>query len=145
MGLQDCSLARIAMDAKFEVTMRKCNGMGALRRAATTSRAAAMANNNVEQGRMPGVTSHVLDEAISISKEKDEGDEEDVPLCNIVVHGEPDMTSQLEVASVPLTEIPVAEVATTTTQPSLQKSMAAADEWSESSDSDNESSPSTPR
>jgi hypothetical protein len=66
MGLQGCSLARIAMDAKFEVTMRKCNGMGALRRAAATSRAAALANTNVELGRMPVVTSHVSDEAISI-------------------------------------------------------------------------------
>jgi hypothetical protein len=34
LGLQGCSLARTAMDEKFEVTMRKCNGMSAIRRAA---------------------------------------------------------------------------------------------------------------
>ncbi len=33
LGLQGCSLARTAMYANFEATMRKCNGMGALRRA----------------------------------------------------------------------------------------------------------------
>ena len=59
------------------------------------------------------------------------------------MNGEPEMTSPLEVASEALTEIPVAEVATTT-QPGLQKSMVSADEGSEFSDSDNESSPSTP-
>ena len=93
---------------------------------------------------MPGVTNRVSDEAISIGEEKDEDDEEDVPLCNIIVHGGPEMSSPLEVATEALTEITVAEVAITT-QHGLQKSMAAADEWSESSDSDNKSSPSTPR
>jgi hypothetical protein len=69
---------------------------------------------------MPKDTSHVFDETISIREENDEDDEEDVPLCNIVVIGEPEKTSPLEVASEALTEIPVAEVATTT-QPGLQK------------------------
>ncbi len=41
LGLQGCSLARTAMDEKFEVTMRKCNGMGAIRRAALDSMTAA--------------------------------------------------------------------------------------------------------
>jgi len=41
LGLQGCSLTRTAMDAKFEVTMRKCNGMGAIRRAVLDSMSAA--------------------------------------------------------------------------------------------------------
>jgi hypothetical protein len=43
LGLQGCSLARTAMDCEFEVTMRRCNGMNALRRAAEKSRAAIVA------------------------------------------------------------------------------------------------------
>ena len=41
LGLKSCSLARTAMDEKFEVTMRMCNGMGAIRRAALDSMLAA--------------------------------------------------------------------------------------------------------
>jgi hypothetical protein len=41
LGLQGCSLDRTAMDEKFEVTMRKCNGMSAIRRAALDSMLAA--------------------------------------------------------------------------------------------------------
>jgi hypothetical protein len=41
LGLQGCSLARTAMEDKFEVTMRRCNGMGEIRRAAEMSRVAA--------------------------------------------------------------------------------------------------------
>jgi len=33
LGLQGCALARIEMDKEFETTMRKCNGMNAIRRA----------------------------------------------------------------------------------------------------------------
>jgi hypothetical protein len=48
IGLQGCSLARTAMDEKFEVTMRKCNGMGAIRRAALDNMRAAK-NSHAEQ------------------------------------------------------------------------------------------------
>ncbi len=46
LGLQGCSLARTAMDNKFEVTMRRCNGMNAICRAIGTSRIAASTMQN---------------------------------------------------------------------------------------------------
>ena len=43
LGLQGCALARTEMDKEFEVTMRKCNGMSALHRAAEASQSVAKA------------------------------------------------------------------------------------------------------
>ncbi len=37
IGLQGCSLSRTEIDMDFETTMRKCNGMNAIRRAAVDS------------------------------------------------------------------------------------------------------------
>jgi hypothetical protein len=49
LGLQGCSLARTAMDTKFEVTMRRCNGMNAIRRAAISSRMALASARDMAQ------------------------------------------------------------------------------------------------
>jgi hypothetical protein len=56
LGLQGCSLARTAMDEKFEVTMRKCNGMSAIRRAAVDSMLASK-ESLVEQPTPQGARS----------------------------------------------------------------------------------------
>ncbi len=62
MGLQGCALPRTEMDKDFEITMRKCNGMSAIRRAATSSQEVAIATQMQQsQGQVPPPMQEVND------------------------------------------------------------------------------------
>jgi hypothetical protein len=91
LGLQGCSLARTLNDENFEATMRKCNKMTAIRRAATSS------CNAVESAQRQQLPSPNQEEVIAVGDasrdnsqssdtsdtDEDDSDLEDVPLKDL--------------------------------------------------------------